>query len=415
MRLVTVSALGSWLLALSATATAQTVWIVDDDGPADFADLPAAVSAAGEGDLLLVRDGLYSELAINGKSLTIQADAGHRPEVSELQVGNGSGQSVVQVGGLAAGQEVYLRGLDIGGTYFQSFSRTPFITLTNNAGEVWIEDCELVMDLAQSGFTGIRATNCAAVHVARCVLTAAQASPPTYGDGIDASGSHLTVWDSSIHAGPGFFGLGAPAPGGRGIHVLGGSLFLSGCEVVGGDGGDNATADFGASGGDGLLVEGGALVRSRDTTFTGGAGGQGTVGTAPAGLPTNVVAGTLVPIGGPAKSFDVGSPARVGVDPVVTTYAGQPGDVVVLMWSHGQMAPFWFAFEHGSFAIALNGLEAKVAGVIGPSGFLVNPIPPVAAIGGDVANLPCQAVFFQPGSGWYMSGPSLLTLVGPGL
>ena len=79
--------LSSAALALtigSASAlSAQSVWTVDDSGGADFTDLQAAVDAASSGDVLLVAAGVYGNVAVLGKGLTILGD-GAAPSVRQL-------------------------------------------------------------------------------------------------------------------------------------------------------------------------------------------------------------------------------------------------------------------------------------------------------------------------------------------
>ncbi|QDU65187.1 hypothetical protein [Engelhardtia mirabilis] len=52
------------LLALASLALAPQIWTIDDDGPADFADLPAAVAAASDGDILQLMPGDYTGTTI---------------------------------------------------------------------------------------------------------------------------------------------------------------------------------------------------------------------------------------------------------------------------------------------------------------------------------------------------------------
>ena len=403
----------------AAPSFAQNVWIVDDNGGAgvDFTDMPAAVNGASEGDLILVRDGLYSEFTVSAKSLTIAADAGHEPFVSELFVGAGSGLQVIRVSDLAAGQEVVLRGLEVGGTFNQGFFHTPAITLTNNAGSVWIEDCELTEGLGgfNIGFTGIAATNCAGVTVSRSTLVA-EVSDGSYGNAVEAVGSHVTLWDCTVQGAPGLGGpFVVPAVGGAGVEISGGTLFASGCTIQGGHGGNTTSFASGGPGGDGLSVHGGATARVRDCTLAGGAGGSGTSTTAAPGQPSNVSMGSLVPINGFRRSFELSSPVRSGVDPVTESYGGRPGDLVYLLWSYtGQMPPLFLGIEHGSFVIDITTLDGIAVGTIGATGTLEITIPPLSLVGPSWFGFASQASFFEPGSGFFLSAPSHLTVVGPG-
>ena len=413
---------GLFGLLLAAPALAQSVWIVDDGGGAgvDFTDIPAAVAAAGEGDVIVVRDGRYHEFTIIAKSLTVAADAGHHPIVSETSLGNGTGNAVVRVFDLSAGQEVAVRGLELGGTYHQLFSRTPYIQLQNNAGQIWIEDIKLG-PVSFRAFDGIEAVNCSAVTVSRSALTAlCQPSPlATFvqsSNAVDAMGSNLTLWDCEIVGGegvPGFNGL--PLHGGNGIQIDGGTLFAAGCTVTGGRGGGGVNFSVGGAGGDGLVVSGNALVRLRDCELTGGAGGVGTIGSGPNGEASVVVSGALLSVPGTARSLELTSPARSGVDTVTETYAGEPGDLVYLLWSYtGQMPPLFLGIQHGSIVIDLTTLDGQAVGAIGPSGTLVVSVPPLTLVGLESASLACQATFFQAGNGFFLSSPSLFTLLGTG-
>lgn len=382
LRLAVAAALGS-----STPGFAQNVWVVDDDGGADFTEVRSAVFVAGEGDVILVRDGLYKPFSIIGKSLTIQAEAGHRPVIAEpdpnAEIMN------VSVSSLAAGQEVYLRGLHIAGTYFGIMFAIPYVQVWQNDGEVWIEDCKLARKagISASGQIGVLAWDCAGVHLVRCEIRAARTK-------VDASqGTNLTMWDCTTTAANGVTGIGYP-----GVSMRGGSLFVSGGRI-------EATSVTIAPGGDAVLLDEGAQAWLRDVQLQPGAG-------SPPGTALNVLDGTHTPVPGSSRSFFVSSPVRAGVDPVTLTYAGEPGDLVVLLWSTtGQMAPFYLALEHGPFVIDLSGLGGAVVGTLDETGVLVDVVPPLPMPVGNAVTLPCQATFLEPGQGWFLSGPSQLLLL----
>ena len=70
LRLLPALALG--LLALAAPRAAAEVWVVGPPGPGvDFAQIGQAVSAAAEGDVILVRSGTYAGFTVKAKLLTI--------------------------------------------------------------------------------------------------------------------------------------------------------------------------------------------------------------------------------------------------------------------------------------------------------------------------------------------------------
>lgn len=78
----------SVLCLLAATGQAQRTWSVAAAGGSgvDFTDIPPAVAAAADDDILLVRAGDYSELNLNGKGLKVLGEAGAR--VSIVAVSN---------------------------------------------------------------------------------------------------------------------------------------------------------------------------------------------------------------------------------------------------------------------------------------------------------------------------------------
>src|SRR5262245_49581853 len=66
------------ILGLAAPLCAQHVWVVDwKGGPGvDGTSLGDVIPQAAAGDLVLVRDGTYTNLVIDGKGLSVVADAG---------------------------------------------------------------------------------------------------------------------------------------------------------------------------------------------------------------------------------------------------------------------------------------------------------------------------------------------------
>ena len=87
------------VLALPLAAQGPSVLVVDEsNGPgAEFTQLQAAIDAAAEGDLLLVRPGNYTG-TVDGKSLVMQAESSG-VELYDLRVVNlGSHQSFAMRG-----------------------------------------------------------------------------------------------------------------------------------------------------------------------------------------------------------------------------------------------------------------------------------------------------------------------------
>lgn len=97
------------LVLASALSAQGAVWTVDDDGGADFTVIQDAVDVAADGDVIVVRDGVYGAgarngaIVIDGMAVTVRAESGHAPEIL--------GQ--IRVLHIAAAQSVELRGLTV--------------------------------------------------------------------------------------------------------------------------------------------------------------------------------------------------------------------------------------------------------------------------------------------------------------
>ena len=61
------------LTSASATVHAKTIY-VDDNGPADFSNIQAAIDDANDGDIIIVNPGTYIEnINFNGKNITLRS------------------------------------------------------------------------------------------------------------------------------------------------------------------------------------------------------------------------------------------------------------------------------------------------------------------------------------------------------
>ena len=115
-------------LALSTGALAQSVFVVDSSGGSGstHTTISATIAAAQDGDMVLIRDGLYPEdLVVDGKGLRIEGDAGASVRVHNIRIENLGPSQVVSVGGLSSA------GL--------SSKPGPNILLSNNQGAVWLQ------------------------------------------------------------------------------------------------------------------------------------------------------------------------------------------------------------------------------------------------------------------------------------
>jgi len=314
------------LLLATLPSPAQSVWVVDAAGGGDFTSLAAAAAAAADGDVLLVRDGLYGQLDLDGKGLTVVADEGNDDVVVDK----------VRVCNLAAGQTVTLRDLDI---VDQSTTTADVVRLVDNEGSVWLEDCLIAFstdfpDLVAR--TALFIEDCADVEVVGCTaLGGDNLNPETIFTQPEAAvrcgASTFTAHRSTFIGGKGHPATlvdGQPVEAHEGAIAFwahGGNLVFYDCLVRGGEGGDAAVVDGncmpGASGGLGLIgfenvdvapVD--PVVFSAASAFEGGSpgddGGLG-CGTGTVGDDVAMVAGELIEL-----SVD-GEPRTLLSEPVV--------------------------------------------------------------------------------------------------
>jgi len=81
IKLYVPSATCAVLLALGGTAVAQQLIYVDDDDPADFKTIQAAIDDAKDGDVVVVKPGTYTgdgnrDIDFKGKAITVRSENG---------------------------------------------------------------------------------------------------------------------------------------------------------------------------------------------------------------------------------------------------------------------------------------------------------------------------------------------------
>ena len=311
-------------LAPLALFPAANLHVVDDTpGPGiDFTDIQSAISAAAEGDAIVVQAGTYPSFVLLGKSLTIEAALGDAVLV----------QDGFSVRGLTAAQSAVVRGLEV------VSPNEAGAQLKNNAGDVWLEDCLLRGGVGTNvigslgpldSYDAAEVVNCGNVVFARCRFEGGagvdlkdeefQFGAGSGGSGLSIDGSTVTMHDCEVIGADGGSVFDTTPDnggfGGSGIELLAGVLLLSGCDLVGGDGGfadsDLFSCGNGGAGGDGVSRSESVInvFRFQDCTFAPGLGGVGGPGCfdGPDGE-----SGTLEL--GAAQSFGVGnSPDSVAV------------------------------------------------------------------------------------------------------
>ncbi|HKX46672.1 MAG TPA: hypothetical protein VJP77_08205, partial [Planctomycetota bacterium] len=201
------------LLALAVPAAAQTHWTVDDDGPADFADVAAAVAAVGAGDVLLIEPGNYGPVTLTKRLSLLGDPSGERPHLASLTVDGPPGFDLAH---LALGATV----------------------VRNALGHARVDDCEIVGNL---GLRALQVRDSGPLLLQRSLVT----GPFLHTDGVVAvtveGASVVALVDSQIIGGD----AGKEAPffvagwGGHGLEVGDTSAVLvAGCTVLGGGGED---------------------------------------------------------------------------------------------------------------------------------------------------------------------------------
>lgn len=416
------------LLLTCGAASAQTTWTVDDDGPADFSSLPAAVAAASDGDTLIVRDGYYQEIHLNGKGLTI---------VGEGQVlidGGGfftSTISSLDVRNTLPGQTVVLRNLEFIGTAISN-DGLRITRLVNCAGPVLLEDCTVSPQFL-IGYP-MEASACDSLTLVRCEIRGGQSFIDTSSGfilgnvsytAVSAVDCQIAVYDSLLQGSRGraafyFNGqLVPPTDPGHGLRVNDSSFLVVGSELRGGDAGSTEGLTDCVPGGDGGA---GLIVKSNSGTPPGGThqgsllvGGLGSPGTCgmldgqegavvedPFGITT------LWP--GAARKSGITSPVVEG-GIATLEFEGVPGDPVVALYGPELIPAFPYLPEPTLLHLALP-FELLFLGVVPPSGsgsidFTMPQLDP----GVLSATLFVQVAQIGAPLATYEGGPSALTIL----
>lgn len=372
-------------------------WVVDAGGGGDFTSLQPAVDAAADGDLILVRsDLLDGGASVQGKGLAMVGDGGRRVVRSAFPP---TSQPALTVTGLAADQQVVVRGLEL-----QHVQRRiwPIVRLADNEGVVWIEDCLVSVATAFIGApqAGIEAEACAALVLVRSSLVV---EPPNAFDSgcLDypncESPPALGATDCQVHAFECTFrgtdglrsgGLFLPAGNGaQGIRLEGSSfLFASGCSVRGGDGGDGAyqVACFKAgNGGAGLWIPTGTEAHLLETTLSVSLPGEiafSPSGPCPGGTfgPPWAPAGPVAPFesaAGDVRSYALPSPLRAPGGTLVAR--GVPGDLLVSVIADAPESTY-LPLQAGTQLVAPP-FRFRVEGTVPAGGVLsvAVPVPPL--------------------------------------
>lgn len=371
------------------------VLIVDDDGGSgvDFDNIPDAVNAASDNDVVLVRHGTYSGdwVTIDNKSLTISSDHGATVTLDSI---------FFRVQNLAAQKKVTFRGLY--SSQFVPGYATAFEFLFND-GTIWMEDCDLYGGLITSGNDPlVRAFACDRLVIQRCVLKGLNAG---ISPGLDPTAAMMIMNTSAylhdctltggLGIGPHGFYMTHGYPGAT---VRGGKLYASGGGFYGG----TAGAGFGGHGVH--LIDGDPEYYHANVTHQGGGG------TWPAspGNPLEVSSGFEQELFIPAHSFEATSPHHLG-STVSLTFNGDPGESVILLFNTMPEGQF-FLGHNGPLLVGLSSVFLWPLGTIPANGELSFQVQTPGLPGLDFFELYHQALYVPAGGGKAILGPGSFIL-----
>lgn len=329
--------LASSLLTPLAAADVLTV------GPGQqFPGAQAAIVAAEDGDVILLRTTSTGTLVINGKGLTLLSDVGPVTVNGRLRVTNVPARSTVFLNDLVIeGDDSY--GLDA----------------TNVAGRLWVQDCAITgddgdgFDFDQShGYEGAYVAGVADAVFVDCAIDAGDGALGDLGGQFSYVGeggsamfarlSTVALYGCTLRGGHGGFYLneGSGASAGHAYFSPDATLFAAGCTLVGGDGGPGADydqvfggCDNGGSGGDALHLTVSASATTLDCELTGGFGGTGYPGPCyyggfdgPNGIASfSLGTSTHTPLAGDARTLSQPTAVIEGAS-FTTTYGGVGGE-----------------------------------------------------------------------------------------
>lgn len=408
--------------ALLGTPTAaQTVRVVDDDGPADFDQVQAAVDASADGDLILVRAGDYAPFEIRDRSVTVLGEGAVTVTNVALPPFGAGATHALHVESAFSGTQVFVRGL-----HFQddpSFDDDASV-FVRFGDVVWLEDCSIAGAKFAQGHA-LELLDCLSVAVVRCDVDGPElvtdfAQGGAHSHGVRAVDSGLYLYDSDVRAGDGgptdASELATGSRGGTGLSLRATTTRVAGSIVRGGDGSDAAPSCTNGpyDAGHGIHAQTYSLVRVLDSSVAGGVGGAPDPGCGgPAGADGSAFAypfGALEPLAGTARGSRVDSPVRENTT-MTRTFTGEVGDSVLSLIGVGASTGYDLA-PLGVLHVDPLALFVEFVGVVPASGVLVVETPfGVLHPSREAAVLPTQGLFLDGEGGAHLSSPSLLVLL----
>lgn len=363
------------LASLAAPVSAAVVHVVDASGGGDFTTIQAAVDAAADGDLILVRaTATYAGFTVDGKALAIVREG---PDLVHVA-------GTVEVEDLPAAGTLLLGGFEVqGASSHQASLVEPALVLTGDAGGVRVQNSRLLGGncTAATDFTppsappAVVIARSSDVAFASCEIRGGTGGGISFlwldsiggngGHGISGTASRVALYDTTSTGGRGGDGALWSGDGGHGVRLASGELFAAGSACVGalpGDAWGNDAYHFGTSG-HGLFVAPQAKAVLLDTTVVATTGGAGPV--------------TLLSGGARILTVPDANDPALGVR---VTARGVPGDRVYLAHCRASAFHLQLAWS-GVLLLAVPVLASTVSvGTIPASGVLYfdAPLAPLA-------------------------------------
>ncbi|MCI0586458.1 MAG: hypothetical protein L0323_06425 [Planctomycetes bacterium] len=431
--------------AMLACLLLQNTWIVDDtSGPGvDFPDLPPAVAAAADGDILLVSPGTYSHFTLTGKGLRIFGSGASSTIVSDSNPATlAPGTAVAD---LPPGSVAHVEGLRFTGSFTVSGGATqatladvevygPYSTAPNSlltpalhvngalveiarslivGGSGFGFGCGFIVACSPPGGVGLSATNGALVHVASSVVlggngsnvTAFGGSPGGLGaPGVWASASQVWIADSTIRGGHGGCTTGGGCnAGGAGVFANGGFVRISGDStslVQGGNMGGGAPY----SPGPGISATGSVVVVHSVPVLAGVC--------RPSCIPVPAVVGSAVTLNAPPLPvLEVSGTLTTTGTATITLSNGLPNAAFVIALAAAPGFVPGGTFFLGEILLDPVNWYVLAIGSLTPAGDVSLTLP-LTAIPPGFVHLPVllQGLAFDPAGFWRLSNATVATI-----
>lgn len=413
-----------WLaLALLLAPQLQAdVLVVDGGGGGDFTYPQGAISAAAEGDTVLIHAGQYSDFYIGAKSLNVVAE----PKGSVTVAG-------ILIEDLGSAQRVVLSGLTVVAPDF-GLSEYHALDVIDCQGAVRVQDCSFTGAVGSyfspgaQGHAAVAVRSSGDVALVRCDLLGGkglggegalswETCPADFehyqgGPALRMEHANVALHQCTLVGGTGGNGVacGVSGSGGPGIRALASSAFLAGCDVAGGTGGFVDPCECLGDGGNALELDG-ALLDLLGTALSPGLPSPGSAGGVVGQL--QILAGGAVVAALPGGARGLVAPgALTAGDALQIDVEGEVGDAAFLAAS---IKPGMFNFAGITGPLLLTPpffVAGAPLGTIGAGGQVsASFATPALPVGVEDATIFLQALAVDSGGGLVLTGARTVILI----